>query len=115
MQVVTRKVSAVRDPKTRRAQLALREDLAGRNHAPGTSPVAYRASVRALFASHLGEPPPSAPPIVDDPLTGVPIAFVPALDANGDHVLAPESALTGLDARGGHAGKSINPLLSLVK
>ena len=36
---------------------------------------------------------------MDDPLTGVPIALVPALDAGGDHITVSESAFPCTDAR----------------
>ena len=93
----THNVFVVRDPNNRHAQLALSDDLVGRHGSLDTSHDAYRASVRALFASHLLEPQ-SAPLTVDDPLTGVPIALVPALDADGDHVLVPESPRPRTDA-----------------
>ena len=87
--VVSRNASAVREPITRDAQLVLSDYLICRHGALDTSSDAHRDSALALFASHLGEPP-SAPLIADDPLTGVPLALVPALDTDGNHVLAPE-------------------------
>ena len=89
--VVSRNVYVVKDPNSRHAQLALSDDLVGRHGSLDTSPDTYRAGVRALFAAHLLEPP-AAPLIVDETLTGVPIALEPALDADRDHVLVPESA-----------------------
>ena len=89
--VFSRNVYVVKDPNSRHAQLALSDDLVGRHGSLDTSPDTYRAGVRALFAAHLLEPP-AAPLIVDETLTGVPIALVPALDADRDHVLVPESA-----------------------
>ena len=89
--VISRNVLVVRDPNTRHAQLALSDDLVGRNGSLDTSPDAYRVSVRTLFASQFLEPQ-SAPLIVGGPLTGVPIALVPALDADGDRVMVTESA-----------------------
>ena len=91
--VVSRNASVVRDPNTRHAQLALSGDLIGRHGPLDTSPDAYRANVRALFASHLGAPL-FAPLIADDPLAGVPVA-----DEDGDRVLVSESAWPSLDAR----------------
>ena len=67
--------------------------------------------MRALFASHLGEPP-SAPLIVDGFFTGVPIALVPSAVADGDHISAPESAWANLDARDDTAGKPLGQLAS---
>ena len=49
----TRNASVVRDPNTRNSHLALSGDLIGRHGSLNTSPGAYRASVRAHFASHL--------------------------------------------------------------
>ena len=91
--------------------MALSDDLASKHGVLGTSPGAYRARVCALFASHLGEPP-SAPLIAGDLFTGVPIALVPATDADDGHILAPESAWTGLDARDDIADKPLNQLVS---
>ena len=82
----------------RHAQLALSDDLVGRHSSLGTSHDIYRASVRAIFASHSLEQLP-APIIVDGPLTGVLIALVPALDADGDYVLVPESVWPRMGAR----------------
>ena len=76
----SRNFLVVRDANTRHAQLALSDDLAGRHGALGASPGAYRASVCALFASHLRDPL-SAPLIADDPFTGVPVALAPANEA----------------------------------
>ena len=101
-------------PNTRHTQLALSDDLADRHGALGASPDSYRGSVRTLLASQLGEPP-SAPLVVDGPLTGVPIALAPALDTDGDHVLAPESAEASLDARDHIAGKPLDQLTDLGK
>ena len=103
----SRNFLVVRDANTRHAQLALSDDLAGRHGALGASPGSYRARVRALFASHLVKPP-SAPLIAGGPFTGVPIALVPAIDADGDHVMAPESARTSPNARDDSAGKPLN-------
>ena len=109
--VVSRNVSVVREPNTRHAQLALSGDLVGRYGSLDTLLDAYRASARAPFASHLGELP-SAPLIVNDPLTGVPIALVPALDADGDYVLVPESAWPRLKAPSGIASRPLGQLIS---
>ena len=89
--VGSRNARVVKDPNSRYAQLALSDGLVSRHGSLDTSPDTYRAGVRALFAAHLLEPP-AAPLIVDETLTGVPIALVPALDADRDHVLVPESA-----------------------
>ena len=70
--------------------------------------------MRALFPSHLGEPPPALL-IADDPPTGVLIALVPALDADGAHVFAPKSVWTTLNARDDAAYKPLNPLPSLIE
>ena len=110
--IVSSNTSAVRDPNTRHAQLALSGDLVGRHGSLNTSPDAYRASAQALFASHLGELP-SAPVIVDGPLTGVPIALVPAPDADGDHVLVLEPAWPSLDARPEIAGQLVSLIAPL--
>ena len=96
--VVSRNVFVVKDPNSRHAQLALSDDLVGLHGALGTPPDPYRASVRALFAAQPLEPQ-SAPLIAEDSLTGVPIALVPARDADGDRVLVPESAWVSTDAR----------------
>ena len=84
--VISRNVLVARDPNTRHAQLALSDDLVCRHGSLDTSPDAYRGRARTLFASHLPELL-SAPLIVGIPLTGVPIALVPALDAGGDRVI----------------------------
>ena len=89
--VVTRNVYFVRDAYTRHAQLALSDDLAGRHGSLDTAPDDYRESVRRLFAPYLDLPASSALAI-DDPLSGVPVALVPALDVGQEHVLVPESA-----------------------
>ena len=59
---------------------------------------ATRKSARAHLASCLGELP-SAPLIAGDPPTGVPVALVPAPNADGDHDLVPESARPNPGAR----------------
>ena len=46
--------------------------------------------MRKLFAPHLDLPASSAL-VIDDSLSGVPVALVPALDADHEHVLVPES------------------------
>ena len=96
--VVSRKAFVVQNPNTRHTQLALSDDLVGRNGSLDTSPGAYRASGRALLASHLDEAL-FAPPIADEQPTGVPVALVLALDADGARILVPESAWSSLDAR----------------
>ena len=96
--VASRHVYVVKDLNSRHAQLTLSDDLVGRHGSLDTSPDAYRDGVRALFAANLLEPQ-ATPLIVDGPLTGVPIALVPALGAEGDHVLVPEAAWTPTDAR----------------
>ena len=107
--VVFRNASVVRDPNTRHAQMALSGDLAGRQGVLGVSPGVY------LLASHFGDPP-SAPIIAGDPFTGVPIAHVPAIDADGDRISAPESAWPSPGVQNGDvASKSlgllVNPLV----
>ena len=51
--VLFRNAPVVRDPNTPHAQLALNDDFIGRHGSFGPSPGAYRASARALFATHL--------------------------------------------------------------
>ena len=75
--VVSRNAYVVKDPNSRHAQLALSDGLVGRHGSLETSPGVYRAGVLALFAAHLLEPRASQL-TVDDPLTGEPIALVPA-------------------------------------
>ena len=99
MRVVSRNVYVVKDPNSRHAQLVLSDDLIGRRGSLGTSPDAYRAGVRALFAAYLLEPQ-ATPLIADDLVTDVPIALVPALGAEGDHVLVPEAAWASTGAWG---------------
>ena len=90
--VVTRNVYVVKDANTRHAQLALSDDLAARHGSLGTTPDDYRDAVRKLFASHLDLPASSAL-VIDDPLSGVPVALMPALEADHEHVsLAPSFA-----------------------
>ena len=89
--VATRNFYVVRDANTRHAQLALSDDLVGRHGSLDTAPGVYRESVRRLFASYLDLPASSAL-VIDGPLSGAPIALVPALSADQEHVLVPESA-----------------------
>ena len=89
--VVTRNDYAVRDAKTRHAQLTLSDELIGRYGSLGTAPGVYRESVLCLFASYLDLPASSAL-VIDDPLSGAPIALAPALSADQKHVLVAEPA-----------------------
>ena len=89
--VVTRNVYVVKDANTRHAQLAPSDDLVARHGSLDTAPDEYRDSVRKLFASRLDLPASSAL-VIDDPLSGVPVALVSALDADHEHVLVPETA-----------------------
>mmetsp|Transcript_15831 Transcript_15831/g.36735 ORF Transcript_15831/g.36735 Transcript_15831/m.36735 type:complete len:287 (+) Transcript_15831:98-958(+) len=89
--VVTRDVYVVKVANTRHAQLALSGDLVARHGSLDTAPDDYRDSVRKLVASRLDLPVSSAL-VIDDPFSGVPVALVPALDADHAHVLVPETA-----------------------
>ena len=60
--------------------------LVGRHSSLDTELGAYCESVRRLFASRLDFPASSAL-VVDDPSPGVPIALVPTLSADQEHVL----------------------------
>ena len=88
--VVTCNGYVIRDLNTRHAQLALSDHLVGRHGSLDTEPGAYLKSIRRLFATCLDLPASSAL-VVDDPLSGIPIALVPALSADQEHVLVPES------------------------
>ena len=89
--VVTRNVYVVKDANTRHAQLALSDDLVARHGSLDTAPDDYRDSVRKHFASRLDLLVSSAL-VIDNFLSGVPIALVPALGAGHEHVLVPETA-----------------------
>ena len=69
-------------------------DLIGHHGALDTAAAAYRAAVRAPFAYSLVEPQGDAL-VVDGPLTGISVALVPALGADGKRVEAPELASPG--------------------
>ena len=89
--VATLNVHVVKDANTRHAQLTLSDDLVARHGSLDTAPDDYRDAVRKLFASHLDLPASSAL-VIEDPLSGMPVALVPALGADHEHVLVPESA-----------------------
>ena len=80
-----------KDANTRHAQPALSDDLVARHGSLDTAPDDYQDSARKLFVLYLDLPAFSAL-VTDDPLSGVPVALVPALDVDHEHVLVPESA-----------------------
>ena len=87
----------------------------------------FRDAVRKLLASHLDLPSSSAL-VIDDPLSGVPIALVPALGADHENVLVPESAwfadgpgpfpvladIAQCSVHGGARGSAILPAISVA-
>ena len=97
--VVTRNVYVVKAANTRHAQLTPSDGLVARHGSLDTAPGDYRDAVRKLFASHLDLPASSAL-VIDDTLSGVPVALVPALDADHEHALVPEAAWFALPVDG---------------
>ena len=87
---ITRNVLVVRNPTARLAQLALSDDLARTYGSPHRAE-AYHDAVRSLFDQYPDETL-IRPLILEDPLSGMPRALVPAVDEYGDFVMTHPAA-----------------------